>query len=211
MHDSAMTRRSLLSVLMAALIVVGVAAFVVSYCSRPARPLDENIVASSHSVPTVPDTPKSPVVNDDHAVIPSETEMSIEKARLVLEQFSVDAHTIYEKPYPPHLPQLSGDVSSALKCLRQAGQDKFVATNAAIILMRYSADIQEKFGYGRMVFPGDHELLTMFVEITHAGPLGDEVITSALAKWISSHRDQFLPSELLDREIERYRTSDKSR
>lgn len=77
--------------------------------------------------------------------------------------------------------------------------------------MRYSADIQEKFGYGTMVFPGDHELLTMFVEITHAGPLGDEVITSALAKWISPHRDQFLPSELLDREIERYRTSDKSR
>ena len=123
-------------------------------------------------------------------------------ARAKIAEFALCARLQYKDGLFPLLPNLSDDISAALKCLIKGDNKEYLADIAAL-LMKYVIEIESYYRPGPVFSRGQEPLIDAFIDRVGL-EVGDEGIAAlTIGRWICNNRDKLAPSLVLDIQIER--------
>lgn len=107
----------------------------------------------------------------------------------------------------PLLPALHEEQLAAIKLLEHVRDEDYLADVAAV-LVRYADATDRNYAPSTLMSRYDpHHLLMVFLLRMQPGPLGDEITSQAVGKWISNNRHRFAPSTILDEEIKNHKAT----
>lgn len=105
------------------------------------------------------------------------------------------------------LPDVPQNVRQDIEYLLAEGDRAFIPDVAAIFL-RFARQTEQKHGSGSLLRKDNALVETLLSALKPEIP-GDEITSSALAKWICDHRDVVGASPVLDEEVKAYLESKK--
>jgi len=123
-------------------------------------------------------------------------------AKAEIANFAIGAQWDYYDNYP-RLPTVSDQIGASFLLLRQAGDREYTA-DVASVLMRYAAHILAGTHTGTLLSERN-PLVVEFLSIAPRREIGgDEILTGAIARWVTTNRDRISPSVVLDAYIKAY-------